>query len=113
VRIHKLFFQLLGDPMFKAAFARALARHYEKLAAEVWPKKLEFEATVLQFSVQLFTVAGLTDVVISEMNLFRTLFRALRNGMASAVSGGVFNPEHPTMKKRSYWRVVHDVRYVV
>ncbi|KAG2335043.1 hypothetical protein Bca52824_006223 [Brassica carinata] len=80
-KLHNLFLKLIGDPVFKSEFAKALVGYYPLAISEA-VKKGNDHAFVKHpllslFSVQIFTVPTLTPFLVKEMNLLAMLLGCL------------------------------------
>eukprot|EP01105_Mastigella_eilhardi_P008420 TRINITY_DN2041_c0_g1_i2.p1 TRINITY_DN2041_c0_g1~~TRINITY_DN2041_c0_g1_i2.p1 ORF type:complete len:1518 (+),score=333.19 TRINITY_DN2041_c0_g1_i2:101-4555(+) len=120
--LHALYFLLLSDQVFKEALARRMIEHYSVVYAE-YAAGLRGEdeeqeddgCGVLSFSVQLFTVRGLTHCLVDSAALLETLTGSALACLAPAVRmpDGPLDLAHDVIKRRHYWRVFHDLRYVL
>ena len=81
-KLHDLFLKLIGDPVFKVAFAKAFVSYYPVVISEAVKQGTDnaFNKYPLlsTFSVQILTVPTLTPFLVKEMNLLAMLFRCLR-----------------------------------
>lgn len=115
--LHMLYFHLIGDQYFKSVLAKEFIKHYAALIQSSLIEDYD-DDNVLSFSVQLFTVKGLTTDMIRSTDLLEVL-------CGTAVT--VFNqmkldrpPLPPSIDldnfivvKKHYWRIFHDLRYVI
>ena len=80
-KLHGLFLKLIGDPVFKSEFAKALVSYYPLVVSGAVkkgedPNFMKYPILPL-FSVQFFTVPTLATVLVNEMNLLAMLLGCL------------------------------------
>eukprot|EP00850_Spirogloea_muscicola_P017096 SM000143S00761 [mRNA] locus=s143:215929:225527:- [translate_table: standard] len=125
---HALLYKLLGDPAFKLAFALVFISNYNSFLGEFANDEddsllsnpaeyqvLLFEHSVLDsFSVQIFSVPALTAHLVETAGLLSMLLGMLKRVLRLAAGkDGRFDVRTREVRKKHYWRITEDLRYVL
>ncbi|KAL0709036.1 hypothetical protein Bca4012_016014 [Brassica carinata] len=116
-KLHNLFLKLIGDPVFKSEFAKALVGYYPLAISEA-VKKGNDHAFVKHpllslFSVQIFTVPTLTPFLVKEMNLLAMLLGCLSDIFLSCCGeDGVLQVTKWERLYETGNRVIRDLKFV-
>eukprot|EP00268_Persea_americana_P013166 TRINITY_DN1573_c1_g1_i1.p1 TRINITY_DN1573_c1_g1~~TRINITY_DN1573_c1_g1_i1.p1 ORF type:complete len:2067 (+),score=416.93 TRINITY_DN1573_c1_g1_i1:302-6502(+) len=116
-KLHELLLKLLGEPIFKYAFAKAFINYYPTIVNETIKegKDSAFETYQLlsTFSVQIFTVPTLTPRLVRELNLLDMLLGCLADLFRSCVGEGSLQVNKWADFYETTIRLLEDIRYVM
>ncbi|KAG0593011.1 hypothetical protein KC19_1G298000 [Ceratodon purpureus] len=125
ISLHELLYKLLGDTNFKHTFAQTFISHYPYCFREALKEdtaragtsmrsKYREHAIVNSFSVQIFTVPTLTPKLVMESSLLDMLLETLKEFFCACVGDdGRISVSKSPVKKRHYFRIIEDIRYVM
>ncbi|KAH3742695.1 E3 ubiquitin-protein ligase UBR3 [Pelomyxa schiedti] len=125
--MHALLFHLLGDQHFKNEFARALILNYPALLLKSIQKPKYDNEDILSFSVQVFSVKSLTSDLVLSTRLLEVLSGSALQCFSTAVTqipkekrvessllpAFQFSLSSNLVARKHYWRIFHDLRYVL
>ncbi|CAG7878730.1 unnamed protein product [Brassica rapa] len=117
-KLHDLFLKLIGDPVFKSEFAKALVSYYPLVVSGAVkkgedPNFMKYPILPL-FSVQFFTVPTLATVLVNEMNLLAMLLGCLSDIFLSCCGeDGVLQATKWVRLCDTSDRVISDLKYVM
>ncbi|CAH8318880.1 unnamed protein product [Eruca vesicaria subsp. sativa] len=120
-KLHDLFLNLIGDPVFKSEFAKALVSYYPLVISEAIKKAVKkgdddafLRYPLLStFSVQIFTVPTLTPFLVKEMNLLAMLLGCLSDIFLSCCGeDGVLQATKWERLCETSDRVIFDLKFV-
>ncbi|KAH3732377.1 E3 ubiquitin-protein ligase PRT6 [Pelomyxa schiedti] len=119
-QIHTLLFHLLGDQYFKAEFARSLIGNYHQLVRRDMEIVAEENNGILGFSVQLFTVKGLSCEMVTTASLLEVLCGTTLEFIQKSLTTTSSTSERPSVSVKAlsriqskYWRLFTDLHYVL
>ncbi|XP_018475972.1 E3 ubiquitin-protein ligase PRT6-like isoform X3 [Raphanus sativus] len=117
-KLHDLLLKLIGDPVFKSEFAKALVSYYPLGISEAVKNGhdhafMQYPPLMSLFSVQFFTVPTLTAFLVKEMNLLAMLLGCLNDIFLSCCGeDGVLQVTKWEELYETGERVIRDLKYV-
>ncbi|KAF9972936.1 hypothetical protein BGZ73_003880 [Actinomortierella ambigua] len=105
---------LVLDPKYKRFMAVRFAFNYNKIARAFLEVDREPELSIILFSVQLFTVPTIAEMLAREHNFMSILCQILINFFVGPnYSGGPIDCTTAPFENRRYFHIFHDLRYIL
>ncbi|KAG0348681.1 hypothetical protein BG004_004502 [Podila humilis] len=105
---------LVLSPKYKKFMAVRFAFNYLKIARAFLVVDREPELSIILFSVQLFTVPTIAEMLAQEHNFIYILCQILISFFQGPnYRGGPINCNLPPFKNRRYFHIFHDFRYIL
>ncbi|KAG0036039.1 hypothetical protein BGZ82_004786 [Podila clonocystis] len=105
---------LVLSPKYKKFMAVRFAFNYLKIARAFLVVDREPELSIILFSVQLFTVPTIAEMLAREHNFIYILCQILITFFQGPnYRGGPINCNLPPFKNRRYFHIFHDFRYIL
>ncbi|KAG0208840.1 hypothetical protein BGX28_000315 [Mortierella sp. GBA30] len=105
---------LVLSPKYKKFMAVRFAFNYLKIARAFLIVDREPELSIILFSVQLFTVPTIADMLAREHNFIYILCQILISFFQGPnYTGGPINCNLPPFENRRYFHIFHDFRYIL
>ncbi|KAF9431062.1 hypothetical protein BGZ94_009987 [Podila epigama] len=105
---------LVLSPKYKKFMAVRFAFNYLKIARAFLVVDREPELSIILFSVQLFTVPTIAEMLAREHNFIYILCQILITFFQGPnFRGGPINCNLPPFKNRRYFHIFHDFRYIL
>ncbi|KAF9914580.1 hypothetical protein BX616_007995 [Lobosporangium transversale] len=105
---------LVLSPKYKKFMAVRFAFNYLKIAHSFLVVDREPELSIILFSVQLFTVPTIAEMLAREHNFIYILCQILITFFQGPnYTGGPINCNLPPFENRRYFHIFHDFRYIL
>ncbi|KAG0300770.1 hypothetical protein BGZ98_008913, partial [Dissophora globulifera] len=105
---------LVLSPKYKKFMAVRFAYNYLKIARAFLVVDREPELSIILFSVQLFTVPTIAEMLAREQNFIYILCQILISFFQGPnYNGGPINCNLPPFENRRYFHIFHDFRYIL
>ncbi|KAF9983097.1 hypothetical protein BGZ65_002187 [Modicella reniformis] len=105
---------LVLSPKYKKFMAVRFAFNYLKIARAFLVVDREPELSIILFSVQLFTVPTIAEMLAREHNFIYILCQILISFFQGPnYTGGPINCNLPPFENRRYFHIFHDFRYIL
>ncbi|KAG9323094.1 hypothetical protein KVV02_006809 [Mortierella alpina] len=105
---------LVLSPKYKKFMAVRFAFNYLKIARAFLIVDREPELSIILFSVQLFTVPTIAEMLAREHNFIYILCQILISFFQGPnYTGGPINCNLPPFENRRYFHIFHDFRYIL
>ncbi|KAF9353814.1 hypothetical protein BGX34_011365 [Mortierella sp. NVP85] len=105
---------LVLSPKYKKFMAVRFAFNYFKIARAFLVVDREPELSIILFSVQLFTVPTIAEMLARDHNFICILCQILMTFFqGSHYTGGPINCNLPPFENRRYFHIFHDFRYIL
>ncbi|KAF8927096.1 hypothetical protein BGZ58_010633 [Dissophora ornata] len=105
---------LVLSPKYKKFMAVRFAFNYLKIARAFLVVDREPELSIILFSVQLFTVPTIAEMLAREHNFVYILCQILISFFQGPnYNGGPINCNLPPFENRRYFHIFHDFRYIL
>ncbi|KAG0369200.1 hypothetical protein BGZ54_000069 [Gamsiella multidivaricata] len=105
---------LVLSPKYKKFMAVRFAFNYLKIARAFLVVDREPELSIILFSVQLFTVPTIAEMLAREHNFIYILCQILISFFQGPnYNGGPINCNLPPFENRRYFHIFHDFRYIL
>ncbi|KAF9932455.1 hypothetical protein FBU30_008158 [Linnemannia zychae] len=105
---------LVLSPKYKKFMAVRFAFNYLKIARAFLVVDREPELSIILFSVQLFTVPTIAEMLAQEHNFIYILCQILISFFQGPnYTGGPINCNLPPFENRRYFHIFHDFRYIL
>ncbi|KAF9284537.1 hypothetical protein BGZ88_009928 [Linnemannia elongata] len=105
---------LVLSPKYKKFMAVRFAFNYLKIARAFLVVDREPELSIILFSVQLFTVPTIAEMLAQEHNFIYILCQILISFFQGPnYAGGPINCNLPPFENRRYFHIFHDFRYIL
>ncbi|KAF9180948.1 hypothetical protein BGZ51_005784 [Haplosporangium sp. Z 767] len=105
---------LVLSPKYKKFMAVRFAFNYLKIARAFLVVDREPEVSIILFSVQLFTVPTIAEMLAREHNFIYILCQILISFFQGPnYTGGPINCNLPPFENRRYFHIFHDFRYIL
>ncbi|KAI1315623.1 hypothetical protein EDD11_000575 [Mortierella claussenii] len=105
---------LVLSPKYKKFMAVRFAFNYLKIASAFLVVDREPELSIILFSVQLFTVPTIAEMLAREHNFIYILCQILISFFQGPnYNGGPINCNLPPFENRRYFHIFHDFRYIL
>ncbi|KAG0262024.1 hypothetical protein DFQ27_002579 [Actinomortierella ambigua] len=105
---------LVLDPKYKRFMAVRFAFNYNKIARAFLEVDREPELSIILFSVQLFTVPTIAEMLAREHNFMSILCQILINFFVGPnYTGGPIDCTTAPFENRRYFHIFHDLRYIL
>lgn len=113
IKLQTFFFQLMRDMFFKKIFAIHFTNLYTEMTKYYLRGIIDFEETLLTFSVQLLTLPTLSTTLAKENKLVDILLESVHNAIASAMTDGDINFKHKIFTDDLIYSLLRNLEYTL